>query len=69
MDPDTGIFGIDFVNAFGVACRECANALAGVELISSEIVYQVRVGDKESPILGSKNGTGAGRATGARVLI
>ena len=62
--PNDGSLGIDFQNAFGLACRECANALFGDTLISPVINYTCRTNTGRSELNVSKNGTGAGRATG-----
>ena len=64
VDIGEGIFGIDFENAFGLACRECANAIAGVPLVAPVIEYTVKTNGKTSPVMISTAGTGAGRPTG-----
>ena len=64
IDPETGLLGVDFENAFGLCCRECANTLAGVTLVADEIEYVVRVNGVESAVQCSRAGTGAGRPTG-----
>ena len=61
---DGGSLGIDFQNAFGLACRECSNALFGDTLLNPTIHYTCKTNNGRSELYLSKNGTGAGRATG-----
>ena len=64
VDRGHGLLGIDFKNAFALACRKCANNLFGHELMNEMIEFSVCVDGRRSKEYTSTNGTGAGRATG-----
>ena len=64
MSKDEGLLGCDYMNAFARVCRPCVNELLGCEFINPEIEFQVVTNLGSSDYAISRNGTGAGRATG-----
>ena len=64
VTKESALLGCDFANAFGNACRSCANQLLGFEFLNPKINFEVttEIGSSNPAI--STMGTGAGRATG-----
>ena len=64
INDSHGLLGCDYKNAFGLACRPCANELLGFEFLNSRIEFRVNTAAGSSESGASITGTGAGRATG-----
>ena len=61
---NVGLLGVDYKDAFGLACRQCLNQVLGVNFMPDLINFDIFVNKSSSCDLVSYIGTGAGRPSG-----